>query len=97
MEDSSSAALAQFYEEAWAGKLELMDELIAEEHAQCDMVWQVCPSRAHHAVHDTRRHAEFRPHSTRTARLWNYNIWTSIMILVCSKSLGLGGTSSGKG
>jgi len=31
----------QFYEEAWAGKLELMDVLIAEDHAQRDMVWQV--------------------------------------------------------
>jgi len=31
----------QFYEEAWAGKLELMDELMAEDHAQRDMVWQV--------------------------------------------------------
>lgn len=32
----------QFYEVAWAGKLELMDELIAEEHAQRDMIWQAC-------------------------------------------------------
>ena len=31
----------QFYQEAWAGNLGLMDELIAEEHAQRDMVWQV--------------------------------------------------------
>ena len=45
--NSSSAAPAQFYEEAWAGKLELMDELIAEEHAQRDMVWQACPFHAH--------------------------------------------------
>ncbi len=45
--NSSSAAPAQFYEEAWAGKLELMDELIAEEHAQRDMVWQACPFHAY--------------------------------------------------
>ncbi len=31
----------QFYEEAWAGNLELMPGLMAEGHIQRDMVWQV--------------------------------------------------------
>ena len=31
----------QFYEEAWAGKLELVPGLMAESHSQRDMVWQV--------------------------------------------------------
>ena len=52
--NSSSAAPAQFYEKAWAGKLELMDELIAEEHAQRDMVWQACPVRAHFSIQHAR-------------------------------------------
>ena len=30
----------QFYEKAWAGELGLMDQIVAKEHAQRDMVWQ---------------------------------------------------------
>ncbi|CAL5228911.1 g12132 [Coccomyxa viridis] len=41
--DEMLSKAKQFYEEAWAGKLGLMDELIAEEHAQRDMVWQEEP------------------------------------------------------
>ena len=95
--DCSSAALVQFYEEVWAGKLELMDELIAEEHAQRDMVWQACPFHAHRAVYDTTRHARLRSVSRTTASFMSYSDWASKMVLLCSKSPGLGGTSSGKG
>ena len=31
----------QFYEEAWAGNLDLLANLLAEQHTQRDMVWQV--------------------------------------------------------
>lgn len=37
----------QFYEEAWAGNLDLLPDLLAEQHTQRDIVWQVSVCSEH--------------------------------------------------